>query len=311
MLCVRKTNQQDPMVRRIPPLNHLRAFEAAARHLSFRGAAEELNVTHAAVSHQIRALEERFGIRLFNRITRGVTLTDEARDLADVLTKALDDINAGVGKFEAGAMVGTIKISAVPWYVNKVLQPNIERLNTELPDLTLEFDFSYTLTDFRTGEVNAALRHGLGKWPGLTAIRIHHDHLGPLCGPSLAQGRKLPLTPAEISELPLAAARGYEHVWQDWFDLVGYRPKKEPEIILFENRAVATEFAMAGNGVSLSDVQVNRNDILDGRMLRLHPGAVRQETGAHLVFPEGPLPDPRLERIAEWMRQSFAAIPID
>ena len=109
-------------------------------------------------------------------------------------------------------MVGTIRISAVPWYVNKVLMPNIERLKTNLPDLTLEFDFSYALTDFRTSEVNAALRHGLGKWPGLTAIRIHHDHLGPLCGPSLLKGRDLPLSPEEIAcldtAIPPGAAQG-------------------------------------------------------------------------------------------------------
>jgi DNA-binding transcriptional LysR family regulator len=299
------------MPRRIPPLNHLRAFEAAARHLSFRAAADELSVTHAAVSHQIRALEERFGTRLFNRVTRGVTLTDDAEKLAVVLTRALDDIDAGVREFQSMRLGGTVRVSAVPWYVSRVLLPNIDALYAVHPDLKVEFDFSYELANFQTDGLDAALRHGLGKWPGLSAIRIHHDLLSPLCGPTLVKGRNLPLTPEEIAELPLTAARGYEHVWVDWFDAVGQPELKPDNIMIFDNRALATEFAGTGNGVSLSDVPTDHDDLKAGRLVRLHPKAIQQDTGAHLVFPDGPFTDPRLERIADWMHDCFAALPVD
>ena len=299
------------MARRLPPLNHLRTFEAAARHLSFRSAAEELNVTHAAVSHQIRALEERFGTQLFNRVTRGVTLTDDAAVLAVVLSRALDDIDVGVRAFQSKGLSGTVRISAVPWYVSRVLLPNIDALKNEFPDLNVEFDFSYEIANFETDGLDAALRHGLGQWPGLNAIRIHYDLLTPLCGPALVEGRKLPLTPQEISQLPLTAARGYEHVWGDWFETVGHPELKPDNIMIFDNRALATEFAGTGNGVSLSDAPVDHDDIKAGRLLCLHPTAIRQDTGAHLVFPESPFEDPRLLRVAEWMQASFAKLPAD
>ncbi len=297
------------MTRRLPPLNHLRTFEAAARHLSFRSAAEELNVTHAAVSHQIRALEERIGVRLFNRVSRGVTLTEDAAVLAEVLTQALDKIDAGLRDFQSKCLVGTVRISAVPWYVSRILLPNIEELYRAYPDLRVEFDFSYELASFTTDGLDAALRHGLGQWPGLTAIRIHFDLLAPLCGPSLVRGLNLPLTPEQIAQLPLTAARGYEHVWIDWFEAVG-RPELKPDnIMIFDNRALATEFAGTGNGVSLSDAPTDHEDIKSGRLVRVHPTSIRQQTGAHLVFPETPYEDPRLLLIAEWMKESFAKLP--
>ena len=297
------------MARRLPPLNHLRTFEAAARHLSFRSAADELNVTHAAISHQIRALEERFGVQLFNRVTRGVTLTEDATSLAAVLTQALDKIDVGVKDFQSKGLGGTVRISAVPWYVSRILLPNIDELYDDYPDLKVEFDYSYELANFQTDGLDAALRHGLGQWPGLTAIRIHYDLLAPLCGPKLVEGRKLPLTPEEIAQLPLTAARGYEHVWVDWFEAVGNPELKPDNIMIFDNRALATEFAGTGNGVSLSDVATDQDDLKSGRLVRLHPTAIRQDTGSHLVFPETPFEDPRLLRIAEWMQAIFGKLP--
>ena len=114
------------LARNLPPLNQLRAFEAAARHLSFRDAADELHVTHAAVSHQIKALEEILGTKLFNRITRGVTLTKEAEELARALSESFDLMDSAVSRYRGKIGAGSITISTVPWYANRVLLPNLE-----------------------------------------------------------------------------------------------------------------------------------------------------------------------------------------
>src|SRR5210317_2223011 len=130
------------MTRRLPNLKHLRAFEAAARHLSFKQAADELSVTQAAISHQIKALEQHFGARLFHRMNRQVFLTDEAATLAAELTQVLDRVADISARFRAQMMTGTIRISVTPFYANRMILPHLDAFYVACPGLNLEFDLS-------------------------------------------------------------------------------------------------------------------------------------------------------------------------
>ena len=150
------------MSRRLPPLNQLRAFEAAARHLSFKTAADELSVTQAAVSHQIRSFEEALGTQLFQRTARGVTLTDAAEALSKRLTQSFDGMEQALRRFESSGMAGTLRISVVHWYGNRVFLPALADFRAAYPELDLELSFSYEIVDLRGSELHAAVRHGLG-----------------------------------------------------------------------------------------------------------------------------------------------------
>ena len=283
-------------------MNQLRAFEAAARHQSFRNAADELCVTHAAISHQIRALEERLGAQLFLRGPQGVQLTETARALAGSLTAALDQMDTAVGEFRSHEMIGTIKISVVPWYGSRFLLPRLDDFHAANPGLRLELDYSYQTVDFASSDFDAAMRHGLGDWPGLTAIRVSHDIVTPVCAPSLVEGHSLPLTPEEIGALPLGVARGHEVYWEDWFAQAGEKTRDQHSYVQFENRSLMLELAMSGQGVSLSDLMAVQLEVDSGKLVRMHPLTTRLATGMHLVFPETMQTDPRLDAVADWMK---------
>ncbi len=295
------------MTRRLPPLNQLRAFEAGARHLSFRDAADELNVTHSAVSHQVRALEDFLGSQLFQRAPRGVQLTDKARELAADLTASLDRMDSAVNRLKASGMTGTLRISVVPWYGNRLLVPNLSGFRAANPDLDLDLDFSYELADFQKSDFHAGLRHGSGNWAGLSSYKLHHDHVSPVCAPALVAGKELPLSPDEISRMDLSVAHGQEEGWYSWFAKAGIE-NCELRFTRFENRALATEFALAGNGVTLPNLPMVRNELRSGQLVRLHPQAVTLESGVHLVFPETQYPDPRLQLVADWIKDIISAL---
>jgi LysR family glycine cleavage system transcriptional activator len=284
-------------------MNQLRAFEAAARHLSFKDAAHELNVTHSAVSHQVKALEEFLGAQLFQRIPRGVQLTAEAKALSLDLTKALDRMGFVVNRFMASEMTGTLRISVVPWYGNRFLVPNLPKFRAANPGLDIELEFSYELIDFQNDDFHAALRHGNGNWDKLSAYRIHNDYVSPVCAPELVAGLDLPLSPDQISRMVLAVARGYEGNWRSWLSRAGVENNFEPQFMHFDNQALAIEFSLAGNGVTLSDLQSLHDELHSGQLVRLHPQAISLQSGLHLAFPETPYPDSRLLRVVEWIKE--------
>lgn len=289
------------MSRRLPPLNQLRAFEAAARHLSFKAAAEELNVTHAAVSHQIKALEESLGTQVFQRVTRGVRLSAEAQRLSTELSQAFDQMDQAIQQFKAKEMTGTLKVSVVPWYGNRLILPRLAEFRADYPGLTVDLGYSYELVDFSYSDFQAALRHGKGNWPNLSEVKVHSDTVSPIAAPALVEGLDLPLSSERISQMTLAVARGQEDAWRYWLEQAGVADAT-PTLVKFDNRALTTEFAIAGNGVALSDLRAIDLELQTATLVRLHPLAVTLDSGLHLVFPETPYPDPRLLAFAEWLK---------
>lgn len=298
------------MSRRLPPLNQLRAFEAAARHQSFRDAADELFVTHAAISHQIRALEETLGAQLFHRGPKGVQLTDTARVLAGTLTESLDEMDRAVGAFRSQEMIGTIRISVVPWYGSRFLLPKLDEFHAANPGLQLELDYSYQTVDFANSDFDAAMRHGLGDWPGLSSIRVHHDIVSPVCAPTLVEGRELPLSADQITTFKLGVARGHTVYWEDWLKHAGVTASVKPNYVQYENRALMLELATSAQGVSLSDLMAVQLEIDTGKLVRMHPQTLQLDTGMHLVFPETSQVDPRLQVVADWMKTCLRSDPV-
>src|SRR3954447_25168204 len=178
------------MTARLPSLNGLRAFEAAARHLSFTVAASELNVTQTAISHQIRRLEEELGIRLFVRQNRALTLTPEARDYLPGVRAAFNDLRLATDRLlrkDDGKLrtVSTLASLAAKW-----LLPRLTDFQEHHPGIDVRITTSTSLVDFQRDNVDAAIRYGRGQWAGLRADWLMADELFPVCSPSLLRGDK-------------------------------------------------------------------------------------------------------------------------
>ena len=174
------------MSRRLPPLNALRAFEAAARHLSFTRAAAELNVTQTAISHQIRALEERLGVRLFRRLPRGLLLTEEAQRYLPPIRDAFDQIALATERLGAVGASSTLTVSVLPSFAGKWLVPRLGRFRVAHPDLDLRISASSELVDFARDDVDVGIRMGSGRYPGLRVDRLFGESLVPVCSPDAA-----------------------------------------------------------------------------------------------------------------------------
>ncbi|MEE8394177.1 MAG: LysR family transcriptional regulator, partial [Rhodospirillales bacterium] len=172
------------MVRRLPPLNALRVFEAAARHLSFTRAAGELNVTQAAVSHQIKSLEERLGLSLFRRINRGLLLTDEGQTMLVPVSEALDLIAGALERLQSVESTGILTVSVLPSFAAKWLVPRLGRFTAANPDIDIRLSTTLELVDFVRDGVDIAVRYGRGEWPDLKTVKLMAEDIFPVCSPA-------------------------------------------------------------------------------------------------------------------------------
>lgn len=294
------------MPRRLPNLNQLRAFEAAARLGSFKAAAEELNVTQAAVSHQIKALEESLGFALFRRTARSVEPLEAALSYADALGASFDGIAEATDAL-AAAPTGPIRLSVAPFHGNRWLLPELERFAKEHPEIVVEPSLAFEMVDLTSGEVDAAVRYGHGNWPGLTADLIHEDCLRPVATRSLIAEHELPLSAAEIAKLPLLADPGHADQWEQWLRAAGY-DGPVPEAKMFAARAYVVDAVMSGHGAHLLDVRITARNVAEGQLIYLSDTSVTSDVAYWLVRDAASRPDPRLDVLAEWLRAAAARI---
>jgi len=291
------------MTRRLPNLNQLRAFEAAARHLSFKAAAKELFVTQGAISHQIKALEEYFGCKLFDRVGIEVKLTDAAADLSEQLTVNLDQIAEASHQLNSRILSGAIRISVTPFYAHRLLVPYLQEFKALFPKLTVELDYSYELADFSHDNVDAALRHGPGGWSGLDIRLIHYDRVAPVASPLLLCEREVPITATDVAGFPLAAVKGQIYHWKEWFEAAGLKDMPDVDSSEFQHRGHAIDFALAGNGVALADVPLIHHELESGSLVLLSRTEITLDRGIHLVQPKSQFMDRRISVFGEWLTE--------
>src|SRR3954452_19758836 len=207
------------MLRRLPPLNALKAFEAAARHESFTKAAEELCVTQGAVSHQVKALEATLGLKLFIRERQRLALTEAGRDYLAVIRDALDRIALGTERLVQRQTSGALTISTSPDFAAKWLVYRLGRFAEALPDIDLRVSATMHHVDFAREDVDLAVRHGDGDWPGLHVERLSAEQLFAVSSPKLLGGRRL-RKPADVLEFPLLHL-DTPGAWARWLEAAG------------------------------------------------------------------------------------------
>src|SRR5262245_607120 len=208
------------MLRRLPSLNALKAFEAAARHESFTRAAEELCVTQGAVSHQVKALEEELGIKLFNRERQRLIITEAGREYLTVLRDAFDRVALGTERLLQRQKAGVLTVSTSPDFAAKWLVHRLGRFAEAHPEIDLRVSATLHHVDFAREDVDLAVRHGDGNWPGLEAVRLSSEELFAVCSPKLLAGRARLKKPADILKLPLLHLND-RRGWSRWLEAAG------------------------------------------------------------------------------------------
>jgi len=288
------------MIRPYLPLNSLRAFEAAARHLSFTRAAIELCVTPAALSHQVKALEERLGVQLFRRLPRGLALTDEGQALLPVLTESFDRMAAALDAFDGGKGREVLSVGAVGTFAIGWLLPRLAHFAAAHPFVDLRLSTNNNRVDIAEEGLDFAIRYGDGAWHGTEAVRLFDAPLSPLCAPEIAARLG---EPADLTgETLLRSYRIGE--WATWFEDAGVSapPLSGP---VFDSAALMVEAAIAGHGVALVPVRLFERELAEGRVVRPFAHAVSLG-GYWLTRLKSRKPTPAMAAFESWILAAAA-----
>ncbi|BAL13836.1 LysR family glycine cleavage system transcriptional activator [Bradyrhizobium japonicum USDA 38] len=287
----------------MPSLNGLRAFEAAARHLSFTLAASELNVTQTAISHQIRRLEEELGIRLFVRQNRALALTPEARDYLPGVRAAFNDLRLATDRLLRKDDDKVLTVSTLASLAAKWLLPRLTDFQEQHPGIDVRITTSTSLVDFQRDNVDAAIRYGRGQWPGLRADWLMADELFPVCSPSLLRGDKPLRQPEDLRGYPLLhTSNANSDDWRLWLTAAGLPGDiaRQPGIT-FDMIFMTIQAAIDGIGVAMGRTSYVQDDIAKGRLVVPFKIALPADAGFYLVAPEGRREPPKLAAFREWM----------
>ena len=257
------------MLRPQLPLNALRAFEAAARHQNFTRAALELCVSQAALSHQIRGLEERLGVVLFHRLPRGVALTEEGARLYPVLNEAFDRISTGLGGVAGGPYREVLGVGVVGTFATGWLLPRLAGFNTRHADIELRLQTHNNRIDLAGEGLDLAIRFGDGDWQGQVCTPVLDAPFAPVCAPALARGLRDPRDLAMVTLL-----RSYRaDEWPRWLQAAGVAAL-EARGPVFDSSLTMAAAAAGGAGVALLPLRMFEQDLADGRLVQPFPHTV-------------------------------------
>ena len=294
------------MARRLPPLNALRAFEAGARHLSFTKAAEELHVTQAAVSHQVKLLEEDLGVTLFRRMTRKLALTGEGRALMGVAGEALDAIAEAAQSLRAGTGTRSLSVSLTPTFGTKWLAQRIGRFWAQHPEIDLRLHHSIQLVDFARDEVDVAVRWGGGAWPGVETVYLMRAGLTPVCAPALCAGPPPLRVPDDLRHHTLLHERDYVE-WAQWLAVAGARAVEARRGPIIDDPTVVLQAAIEGQGVALATDNVIRADLDAGRLVKPFDIDLDADNAYYLVAPPRNFEQPNVQAFRDFLLAELAA----
>jgi LysR family transcriptional regulator, glycine cleavage system transcriptional activator len=289
---------------KLPPMSAVRVFEAAARHQSFTRAAEELGMTQAAVSYQIKMLEDRIGAPLFTRLPRQVALTAKGRQLAPAVTEAFEALRVAFADVE-DAVQTILSITTHTTFAANWLVPRLGRFQQLHPNIAVQISVSLTVADFTQSDFDLALRTGTGDWPGLEVHFLFPSQFTPVCSPDLVRDLDL-REPADLLKLPIIGPG--DPWWQDWFTAAGVRNadlSNRPDHSLgaqqFEGMA-----AMAGQGIALINPYFFAADLASGRLVQLFDLVVKADRSYWLVYPKARRRSAKIQAFRDWVLSEVA-----
>ena len=297
------------MARRLPPLNALRAFEAAARHLSFTKAAAELFVTQAAISHQVKALEASLGVQLFRRYNRRLMLTDAGQGYLPPLRDALDQIAAATEKLHHQEETNSLKVSVLPSFAAKWLLPRLSRFRERQPEIDVLVSANNDLADFVNDGVDLAIRYGTGKYPGLEVEYFLDDVVFPVCSPKLLQTGPPLKQPSDLRHHTLLhdpTTADESKDWKTWLKLAGASDVDTSRGPGFTDASMVLQAAVEGQGVALGRSALAGNDLEAGRLVQPFGPAISSDYRYYIVYPLQHAERPKLRQFRDWLLEETA-----
>lgn len=287
-------------MRKLPPLNALKAFEAAARQLSFTRAADELFVTQAAVSHQVKALEDFLGVKLFLRRNRTLLLTAEGQTYYLELKEIFDHIVQATERLKNTTSRGSLTISLPPSFAILWFVPRLSRFREAYPDIDVRIRAVDEVDGSLTEDVDVAIYYGAGKWPGLKAFKLHHEYLIPVCSPLLLTGSKPLREPADLLKHTLLHDET-RNAWKDWFRLVGIDKNKGDNGPIFSHSNLALKAAVYGQGVALANNILVKQEIEAGHLVQIFPDKLPRQKSFYLVCRESQADVGKIATFRHWL----------
>lgn len=291
-------------MRRLPPLAAVRVFEAAARHENFTAAANELGMTQAAVSYQIKLLEERLGAPLFRREKRRVVLTDAGRKAAPPITRAFDAIDAAFGAIRADD-AAVLTVSTSNTFANTWLAWRLGSFQMNHPEMAVRLLTSDALADFVSDDVDVAIRAGLGGWEGLHEELLVRIDFTPMCSPGFLR-RHGPFTAEDMLRIPQISP--HDPWWPFWLREAGVEvPDGPPRVgVRLDSQAHEGHAAMAGQGMAMLTPFFWRNDLAEGRLVRPFDQVSTRGYAYWLCYPEARRGVAKIRRFREWLLDELA-----
>ncbi|MET0574836.1 MAG: transcriptional regulator GcvA [Mesorhizobium sp.] len=299
---------------RIPGTRALQAFEAAGRHLNFTRAANELHLTPAAISHQIKEIEEQLGVELFHRTSRAMRLTASGEVLYEATIEALAGLTRAVSrarKLTRGSSL--LKVTVPAEFAAKWLIRRIDGFKLAWPDIELRFDISNEMRDLEVDDVDVAIRFGSGKYPGLHVDRLFDNVVIPVCSPRLLKSGPPMTGPRDLFRHTLAhiewSRQGVTWPnWRMWMAAAGVDDFDDSRTLVFNTSNDALQAAIDGSAVTLADFAMVANDLSEGRLVRPFELGIKvaREFAYFLVYPESTADDPRIIAFRTWILDEAA-----
>lgn len=285
------------MVRQFLPLNGLRAFEASARHLSFTRAAIELCVTQAAVSQQVKGLEKRLGVSLFQRLPRGLKITAEGEALLPTVTSSFDQMAITLDRIEAGQVREVLFLGVVGTFAVGWLLPRLREFQKRHPFIDVRVSTNNNRVDMAAEGLDFAIRFGQGSWHGTDAFRLFEAPLSPLCTPKLAETLK---SPADLADATLLRSYRSDE-WATWFAAAGVTPVAQVNAgIVFDTSLGMMEAALQGLGVALAPPSMFSRHLASGTIVQPFPVTI--SLGSYwLTRLQSKPPTPAMRAFSDWM----------
>ena len=302
------------MLRHIPGLQSLKAFDAAARHLNFTRAAQELNVTPAAVSHQIKELEESVGATLFQRTSRFMQLTRQGQVLKPAVADALDGLTRALQRIRQSDNPTQVRVTASPSIAAKWLVPRLDRFLESSPGADVRIDVSSEPLDFDREDVDVAIRFGEGIYPGLTVDKLFQDTVFPVCSPELLKGRRPLKEPRDLLAFTLIhldyeAQGAVWPNWRMWMLAAGIKDFNDSRGLHFSQTSLAIQAALDGHGVALGDSTLAADDLAAGRLIKPFVLSLRSpaQFAYHLITRRDSSDRPMTKAFRDWIIAEAAA----
>lgn len=301
----------------VPGTRALKVFDAASRHLNFSRAADELGLTPAAVSHQVKEMEDQLGLVLFIRTSRSMRLTEAGALFRDAAVEALDGLGAAVMKARKLARgVAQLRVTMDGTFASKWMVPRLDRFRASCPDIDLRFDISYDLRDFEVDDVDVAIRFGTGKYPGLRTHRLFDNVIIPVCSPQLLKSGPPLDRPRDLLRHTLIhiewSRQGVTWPnWRMWMAAAGVEDFDERQCQVFAESSFVIQAAIEGNVVALCDFSMVANDLSTGRLIRPFELGIRvtPEFAYHLAYPEAAAGDQRVTAFRDWIVDEALRMP--